>query len=221
MANREVKDFEMVLLDYSSPDALQDWVKQEMMDYIEEGSLVYYKILGRKYFYHAHAKNIAHKLAAGKIVCNVDADNFTGDGFAEYLRTTFNLNQNIIIRPNKISGGAYGRIAMLKVDFIRLGGYDERMEKGWGGEDADLIERARRMGLKEMIFEPNSGYFNIIRHSSKERVQYSEFKNQHESQEFHQKLSSQSIQSGQYVANQTRIWGSGSVIKNFCALLEI
>ena len=72
---------EFVLLDYGSTDGLEDWIKNEMMSYVLDGSLVYYKALNQKNFNPNHSRNMSFRLANGEIITNVDADNYTNVGF--------------------------------------------------------------------------------------------------------------------------------------------
>jgi hypothetical protein len=64
--------------------------------------------------------------------------------------------------------GFYGRIAMSKDNFMKLGGYDEHM-KGWGREDGNLIMRALAMGLVPQPFY-DASFMGVIAHSTEERL---------------------------------------------------
>jgi cellulose synthase/poly-beta-1,6-N-acetylglucosamine synthase-like glycosyltransferase len=74
----------------------------------------------------AHAKNIAHRLAAGRIVCNVDADNFVSGDFTRYLVSLFAKFPRIVAHGVNIQS-YWGRIALLNRWFQKLGGYDEKL----------------------------------------------------------------------------------------------
>ena len=45
---------------------------------------------------------MAHALTTGDYVCNVDADNFVGFGFTEYLRAVFTRRPNAILTSNRV-----------------------------------------------------------------------------------------------------------------------
>lgn len=205
---------EFILLNYTSPDNLDAWVKREMMHYIEQGRLTYYHIRGCNRFWVAHAKNLAHRLAAGELICNLDADNFIGDGFAFFLQDKLGGFPNRFIRALGVRG-ATGRIAFWKDDFLRLGGYDERMQFGWGYEDDDIAERAKRIGIEPFILDQKSPFLRLLSHSHTERVQYTLFKNHEESLHLHKLLSIESINQQSFIANRGHAWGAGTVIKNF------
>lgn len=108
--------------------------------------LVYYRTLRPEHFHVTRAKNIVHSLATGDILCNLDADNFTGKDLAFYLNRIFNKKPNTIVGVTSEVPDCFGRIALTRRDFNRLGGYDESFE-GWGFEDDDIIVRAEEAGL--------------------------------------------------------------------------
>jgi hypothetical protein len=162
---------EFVLLNYSSPDGLDRWVATRMARHLKSGRLVYYKLSGRRYFHATHAKNVAHRLARGRIVCNLDADNFTGADFARFLARTFARRKNIFVRPVH-TWGASGRVALLKKHFAALGGYNERIRRGWGFDDDDLALRAQAAGLRHVKIPPGSPFVRLIKHTDAERQRY-------------------------------------------------
>ena len=121
---------------------------------------------------------MAHALATGDYVCNVDADNFVGFGFVHYLRAVFRRRPNAIVATNRLDTrlnlgvhkGSMGRIAMSKANFDLLGGYDESARfKGWSGEDSDLVIRALRMFLRP-IFIRERRFLRVVQHSDLDRV---------------------------------------------------
>jgi predicted glycosyltransferase involved in capsule biosynthesis len=199
---------EFVVLDYSSSDGLKEWIEKEMGNYLNTGRLVYYLANGFQYFHHAHAKNAAHRLARGEIVCNLDADNFTGQRFAEYLVESFSGKERLIVRAQKKYRGTFGRIAMRKIDFELIGGYDERMKFGWGNEDMDIINRASMMGFREHLIPIHSTFLKAIQHSRKDRIRHTQFQNQSESRQIHRVLSLNSIKRKEFIANRGKLWGN-------------
>lgn len=153
--NAEYPNLEFVLLDYNSSDDLQEFIFKNFKNELNSGRLVYYQTKKPKYFHMANAKNIAHNLATGDIVCNLDADNFLGKDFAFYINISMQKDTNVIGLHQK--NGAYipaqisdcgGRIFLTKENFLKLGGYNEEFI-GWGYEDTDFKERAFLMGLKK------------------------------------------------------------------------
>src|SRR5277367_4884887 len=128
-------------------------------------------------FKMAHAKNMAHRLGileGADILVNLDADNFTGWGFAEYIAAAFesyyNQKQDVFMWAKMIKGqlprGINGRIAVSKDAFLKVGGYDEQFHT-WSPDDKDFNLRLRRLGYKPVEIDPS--YLNAIRHNDKIR----------------------------------------------------
>ena len=208
--NQNITGVEFLLVDYGSTDGLGRWINNEMVPNLESGRLVYIKTKSFEFFHHAHAKNIAHRAARGRIVCNLDADNYTGIGFSEYLIQIFLSDDKLIVIPptkNKGKRGTFGRIAMLKSDFELIGGYDEQMRFGWGYEDRDLINRAARMGIKIHFMPDNPSFLNAIQHGMNERAAHNRIKNCTRSRNRHRRISLKNIEDGKLVANDGRPWG--------------
>jgi hypothetical protein len=117
----------------------------------------------------SHAKNVAHCLASGDIVCNLDADQFTGPGFARFLAATFKADKALVVHGDwKARKSLSGRLAVLKEYFMLAGGYDERMQ-GWGFEELDLIRRLNNLGLEDVLLT-EARFLETIDHADEERV---------------------------------------------------
>lgn len=167
---------EFVLLDYNSQDDLQEWVFKHFKKEIASGRLVYYQTKKPQAFEMSRAKNMAHQLASGEVVCNLDADNYAGYDFAFYINSVMDINshsigaQDYIHKKNIFTGSPIsdcgGRIFLLKEFFTKLGGYDERFV-AYGCEDIDFKMRAKRFGL---TFQYIPRYFlKAIRHTNRLR----------------------------------------------------
>ena len=110
---------EFVVLDYSSKDGLSDWIYDKMSSYVEKGILKFYRTDKPESFVHSHAKNAVSKLATGEVLCNIDADNYTGLDFAHFVNKCFLKNDNIFLH----SASTYtkkdnlGRICVNSNDF--------------------------------------------------------------------------------------------------------
>ncbi len=166
-------DVDFVLLDYNSVDGLEEFVKTELSEHIRSGKLNYFKTTSPAFFNRSHSRNLAFKLAEGEIVCNVDADNFIGEGFAAFIRDEFRKDRAIFISAGDLNGAkaqsdVLGRIAVRKSDFLSIGGFDERMVY-YGFEDYDLINRLSLSGLKNVIIKDRS-FVNAIRHGTADRL---------------------------------------------------
>lgn len=171
---------EFVVLDYSSRDGLAEWIRTDpdLQPYRAAGILKLARAPGHTHFRHSHAKNMAHAVATGEFVCNVDADNFTGAGFVDYLAAIFDRKPNAVIASNRLDSrlnsgahkGCMGRVALSKTNFVALGGYDESDRfRGWSGEDSDLLIRAIRRRLRP-VFIRDRRYLRVIEHTDLERL---------------------------------------------------
>lgn len=171
-------DVEFVVLNYGDKGGLHEWMMNDpsVQSEIESGRLVYAHTTEPLEFRHAHAKNMAHRLATGDVLCNVDADNFTGPGFAAALKDVFYNDMNSVVVPYEKAAreqtgyaqGVYGRISMSRKNFLALGGYNESY-KGWGGEDSDLLRRARMADLEYHQFA-DVKHMKVIGHGDDARV---------------------------------------------------
>lgn len=147
-ANDDYPNLEFVILDYNSTDGLSEWIKKEMSSYLSSGRISYFRTTEPDEFHMAHAKNMALKLASGDILCNIDADNFAGLGFAKYVNDMFTANDGIFLACNT-SQSLFGKNCVLRKDFLKVTGYDESM-KGYGNEDLDFYKRLLRTGLRKI-----------------------------------------------------------------------
>lgn len=156
---------EFVVLDYNSSDGLRRWVLSRFTAALEAGTVRYYRTDEPSSYSHAHAKNVAHRLARGDILCNLDADNLLGTGTIERILGAFQEDPRSIVHAGRGTGIA-GRIGLRREDFEALGGYDEGY-RGWGSDDLDLFTRATSgLGLRPVDL---SDCGSAIRHRSRVR----------------------------------------------------
>ena len=174
--NINYPNVEFVLLDYNSKDDLEFWVRGNLDEYIKLGVLKYYQTREPKYFHASKAKNMAHRFATGNIVCNLDADNFTGKDFAYFINYVLNK------KPKSIGScmgytysekffdnfGIGGRIFLFKKYFDLIGGYDESFN-GWNYEDSDFVTRSKKFGLRDHVIP--LCYLRTVKHSDKMRLE--------------------------------------------------
>jgi glycosyltransferase involved in cell wall biosynthesis len=171
--NRSYPNLEVVLLDYNSSDGLEKWTKEHMLGWIDAGRLIYFRTIDHAHFRRSHARNLAFRLATGDIVCTVDADNFTGPGFAHYVNERFSRYEDIYLRPD-FEGAhlrlrdVFGRVCLRKADFLSIESYDEGIVE-YGYEDVDLCSRLEKRGLKPKFIEDDR-FLRYIEHSNRERV---------------------------------------------------
>lgn len=161
---------EFVLLDYNSTDGLEEWVK-ELQYYIDTGILVYYRTEEPLNYHRTHSRNMAFRLSTGDIVCNLDADNFLGEGFASYILDIFNQgDETFFCTPQYSERDVIGRICVRRKHFFTVNGYDETLS-GYGLEDIDLYNRLEKVGLQQRLL-PIGKYYSAIHHSHEERISH-------------------------------------------------
>lgn len=195
--NAEYANARFVVLDYNSGDGLREHLLQQFKFEIESGRLVVYSFPEAKSFKMAHAKNMAARcgmIEFADILVTLDADNFTGPNFAQFIANHFrepgiflapNFQQihNLPHGPLRPQRGYAGRLAIRAQDFIKAGGYDEAFDT-WQGEDIDLLARLRRMGYTERYID--NCYLGAIPHGSDVRFkEYPEAQKHEKAGEFH------------------------------------
>jgi len=210
--NLGYNNVEFVLLDYNSKDGLEEWVKEQKL--VESG-LVFFRTDEPKFYTMAHSRNVAYKAASGDIVTNVDADNFTGPGFADRVNRIANQlsGNNVFLKSYR---STHGRVGFWKEEFIKLlGGYDETFV-GYGHDDRDLIFRAMELGFSIARF----GGEGSSRLSSKaNRVANYDASgidtNWRFTEQLNKLISYSNLMVGNLVANMGKEWGKAKLIKNF------
>jgi Sulfotransferase domain/N-terminal domain of galactosyltransferase len=168
---KDNKKAKFVLVNYNSRDHLDDIAKKHQSA-IESGQLSVYRFTEPGPFRMAHAKNLAHRLAlreGADALVNVDADNFAGEGFDDYVAENLADSDAFLwahMKKGEMRRGISGRIAVTKHAFLAAGGYDEVFST-WGPDDKDFNIRLRRLGFKPQ--EIDQRYLNAISHNDKMR----------------------------------------------------
>jgi glycosyltransferase involved in cell wall biosynthesis len=214
-------DSEIILLDYGSTDGLVEWIQNnwdQFQNFSQSGRFRFFRTSEPKYFFAAHAKNVAHKAASGDILCNIDADNYLIPGFPEFLLNEFSKEKQIIVPsfPQDPDGnhGTCGKIAVTKEIFYSVNGYDESQNQGWGWDDTNFQFRARMHNNLQIVSCPI--FFNkSISHSNDERVANYPNKNIIETQEMSVINLNLIHQEKKYVANLDKDWGQAILVENF------
>lgn len=183
--NKTYANCVFVVLIYSSGTEAQAYLKTHHAADIASGRLVVYSYKdGGASFKMALSKNIAMRCGireGADILITQDADNFTGQGFAQFVADTFReqgMRPGIFMCPNyqlikslphgalRPARGYAGRLALLTHTFIKMGGYDEIYDC-WGSEDMDMNFRLQRAGYTMRYIE--NGYLHAINHSAEVR----------------------------------------------------
>ncbi len=151
------------ILDYDSQDGLSEYLVENFSSELENGRLKYLRYGPVAYFSQAHSRNLAVQHINAEYICNLDADNFSGQGFDCYLQDTFGLVSGAVITGldnNLQCHGAFGRMAVPRQSFLDVGGYDEGFT-GYGFEDYDLISRLKEKGCSEIAIE-NPDFLQVL-----------------------------------------------------------
>jgi glycosyltransferase involved in cell wall biosynthesis len=171
--NENYNNIEFVVLDYNSTDGLGEWIESNMSDHISNGRLHYFHTMAPDTYHPCHSRNMAFLLSKGQLICNVDADNFTGNGFAAYLNNQFNEDPKTVCitfggSKNTAPTDTYGRVAVNRNDFMAVKGYDEKIEV-YCGEDVDFAKRVMRLHRRPVIID-NPHFLHRIIHEDEERI---------------------------------------------------
>jgi N-terminal domain of galactosyltransferase len=174
--NRNYPRIDWLVLDYNCPDETGRWIFDNLGDELKSGMLNCWHTEEPINFHYSHARNMAARLATGDILCLVDADNFTGPDFAFYLAREL-TGRNALVGC-RMEGdqfapandlGTCGRLAIMRTQFFRMGGYDEAM-LGWGYEDIDFFIRLQLAGIK--CSHIDKVYLDCIAHDDSERSKH-------------------------------------------------
>ena len=205
--NEDYPDLEFVVLNYNSQDHMHEYMTSpDVMPHLESGKVKYLRTRLPKYFSMSHSRNVAFMNATGDIVTNVDADNYTGKGFASYLNRLANIrSRNVIFAKGKrrISG----RLGMFKDEFEGIGGYDENLV-GYGGDDHSLILRAMYSGFVLMWWagSPVDFMHKII--TPRDQVGANmENPDWQETERINREIILENLRQSDFVANRDRPWG--------------
>lgn len=177
LSDNKNENTKFVVLDYNSQDHLIDHINGNYREYLDNGRLSIYTTNTPLLFQMAHAKNMAHRcgiLEGADILCNLDADNFTGIDFDEYIvenmapkevprRGTYLWAR---MKKGQLKRGISGRIVVTRNAFLKTGGYNE-IYNTWGPDDKDFSARLNMLGYKGK--EIDDAYLDSITHNDKMR----------------------------------------------------
>ena len=164
----EARGYNEVFVGYGLEDGLEEWIAQSMMKYIEMGILVYYRTTEPAYYRRSHSRNMVFRLAEGEVVCNLDADNYLGRGFAEFMLKEFNNKERLFYTSNLCYRDVFGRVCLERKEFVEARGYNE-VFVGYGLEDVEFFNRLLCRGLVQEIFNQKE-FYNVLMHADEERI---------------------------------------------------
>lgn len=146
------QNYEFILLNYSSTDQINDWVKRS--NFGKYCNFKYVTSKKWKYFNMSCAKNMVGRVASGSVLCWLDSDNLLTPEYLNKLESLF-VNKNVFLTANFNdidSDGKCGRIACYADDFYEINGYDESFV-GWGYEDIDFTNRLKITNVTQYTIE--------------------------------------------------------------------
>jgi GT2 family glycosyltransferase len=133
---------ELVIVDYDSPDDLDD-VVYSLKDTLQHPNYItYVKVSGKPHWHLAHARNVGIRAAHGDYIFIASSEISFRVDFIENMRQVFTRE------PYKFMSNSSwgGMIACSLPELIEAGGFDERFEY-YGTEDYDLIMRLKMRGI--------------------------------------------------------------------------
>jgi hypothetical protein len=224
--NAGYRNCKFVVLDYCDAGELRAYLEANHQKDIVDGRLVVYRFTNEDGRFHiSHAKNIAARcgiLEGADILVTVDADNFTGPGFARFIADKFEegasapgmflcpdfpLIKSLPYGPLRPQRGYAGRLAIRSMDFVKMGGYDEAFDT-WRGEDIDMIARLRRVGYTMRHID--NRYLNTIPHNAEVRFKEYPHAKQYENNQEWKNIDARTVT----VVNYGR-FGVATVYRNF------
>jgi glycosyltransferase involved in cell wall biosynthesis len=195
------QDIEMVFVDYGSSDGTEKWVRENF----PQVKLI--RTSKPKYWVASHAKNLAHKLATGDILCNLDCDILMPVGFSDYLRDTLSSGDCIVSAGERDDAGNYGcagLVSVLRRHFYSVNGYDENINLGWGFESSNFVFRACAENSLEKKEAPGVA---CLPHSDEIRTARCQLKNMDFTSGVSIRISDEMAESRLYAANRFSEWG--------------
>jgi predicted glycosyltransferase involved in capsule biosynthesis len=137
---KDLPNVDFVLLNFNCHQGTHQWARDNLLPYIESGQLNYFYENTAKHFHMSKAKNLAHRMATGDRLMNLDADNFLNLDTVNTLLSAFcEHNKKIACGKQYICG----LLIVKQADFYAVNGYDESFV-GWGYEEIDLYQRITR-----------------------------------------------------------------------------
>ena len=142
------------LVDFGSTDGLSAWIWTHFEADIKRKRMTFFEVTSPIGWSSPKAKNLAHRLASGTYLFNLDADNRIVHDEVRDIEKVAALGM-ACHQWSKTSwtDGSYGRIGMPRPLFMRLGGYDETFLP-MGGQDIDLMKRIFSSGQKVAGLRP-------------------------------------------------------------------
>jgi len=163
------RSLEWVILNYASEDDLDDFMQAQLPTVSRR--IVYARETRKRPWHVSIAKNMAHRVATGRVLMNLDGDNLIADA-AELIHVAFAEGTKLLHLWSTIPrDGTFGRIAITREAFLALGGYDESFLP-MTHQDQDLMKRALASGLGEPAWRYPSPPGCAVRNTNKDSIKH-------------------------------------------------
>lgn len=218
--NQNYQEAEFVILDYNSTDGLFDWLKKDMIEFLQSGRLKYYRTNEPKNFCPNHSQNVAFRLAQNELVANVDCDNFMHFGYLERInQCCFGNGAFIAVPSNFLEFGSKhfylkGRFAARKSDIELLSGFDEDLDGGFGNDDVNFSLRAILAGFSIVCYESHFTE-GRIETSNEDRIAFVKNNDFNSMIKTNCELTWSKLSKGIISVNEGRHWGKANLIDFF------
>jgi hypothetical protein len=207
------EDTEFILLDYNSDDGLEDWARDSLSDHIDSGKVKFYRTNEPRFWVAAHAKNVAHRMATGDVLVNLDCDVLMPPRFSRYVSDLFSRDERIVMAfsSDDTNGnhGCAGMVGALRDDFYSVNGYDENINLGWGYDDMNYQFRVR-MHNNLILFTPPK-LCRCIPHGNEVRTANCQLKDIEITKDMSFSMCQDSAHEKDYVANKNVDWGRANL----------
>jgi len=196
---------ETVVLDYASPDDLDEYihaVRTSLFGRFNDPPLVYRKYTGRDYYHMAHARNLSVLASHGDYALISSADIIITPAYLDAIRAQI-ANGCVWVHP---SDTFVGCVCIHRDEFEAAGGFDERFSL-YGKEDKDLHARLVRRGAKHAAI-PDVDLELIYTPWEKKLENYPGGSGRYAMHKRSKRLFAENCEKGVLVANEGQEWGS-------------
>ncbi|HUZ12223.1 MAG TPA: glycosyltransferase family 2 protein [Caulobacteraceae bacterium] len=152
---------EVVVVDYDCPEGTGDWVQTTF----PAARLV--RVANQPGFSISVARNLGARVTTAPWIFFVDADTKVFPGLWDEIAPRLAPGAFFVAEPRLFD--LWGTFVTARTDFDALGGFDEIFQ-GWGGEDADFLERLVILGRRPLRFDARLA--EAIQHSDELRMRH-------------------------------------------------
>lgn len=149
---------EVLILDYDSQDDLAQY-----MATVQSPSIAYRKYEHPTPYHMAHARNLSVLASHGEYFVISSTDISVAENFFATVRALIHTHQPTWLSPSRYKGV----IVCKREEFLRIGGYDERIEF-YGCDDREIEARLVRSGGKHVEYPWQ--LLQVIRTPNEEKI---------------------------------------------------